>query len=309
MDQWLELPADPRRKAQAHRPERPLRAARLAAVVLALVCLLAAFVNGCGKRAPAELTGPETGPEDGAAPRAVALSLVPGAGRMHNLIVEKTLAALPALPTLSEGNVPTSQVREALRAATREALAEWSAGSSPRGAGPELAARLNELLDDAHLDLLEQRFRSLKILLTRAEIPPVSELEMLFESWGVEAAEAHRAAVFARLALSSEARAETGSSMASPTTSPEVSGADPASELRELAASSPTMGMVYELYRSSSSLWQSVSSQSSSKEEKLELTLTIVMDAEGGLGGLLFGPIGAILGSAVYSILWVATAP
>ncbi len=304
MDQWLELPADPRRKGQPHRLEQSHCATRLAAVVLTLLYLLAPLVSGCGRRTPEELMGPG----DESSPRAVPLSLVPGAGRMHNLIVKKTLAALPALQTLSDGKVPTAQIREALRAATRQTFAKEPAGSSVAGIDAQLEKRLDELLDDAHLDLLERRFRSLKTLLIRAEVPRVSELEALFASWGVDPAEARQAALFAQLALSYEANSETGDAVPA-TTDPEATSSDAASKLRELATSSPTLGMVYDLYRSSASLWQGVSAQSSFKEEKLELTLTIVMDAEGGLGGLLFGPIGAILGSAVYSILWVATAP
>ncbi len=85
--------------------------------------------------------------------------------------------------------------------------------------------------------------------------------------------------------------------------------------LRELGHSSPTLAMIYEVYQASTRFWQGVAEEDtlqregSFKEEKWEICLTIVMDAEGALGGLLFGPIGSILASAAYSVLWAATEP
>jgi hypothetical protein len=73
--------------------------------------------------------------------------------------------------------------------------------------------------------------------------------------------------------------------------------------------------MIYAVYRASADFWGGMApgipldQDGSFKEEKWEICLTIVMDAEGGLGGLLFGPIGSILASTVYSVLWVATGP
>ena len=296
MDLWLENPGGPHRKGPSHNLKnlnRPRRSSQLAVIILSLVFLLVPLGNGCGKEAPEEIAGPA----DGSPPRAVPHSLVPGAGEMHNRIVENTLAVLPELFPLSEDGVSSSRFRGAFRTAAREAFAQGWTGSDAAGTVPELEKRLDTLLDDEHLDLLERRFRELKALLTRAELPPPGELEALFASWGIGPEDARRAARFAELALSLETNPEAGGTVV------------PVSKLRELGASSPTLGMVYELYCSSASLWQEVAAQSSFKEEKLELILTIVMDAEGGLGGLLFGPIGAILGSAAYSILWVATAP
>lgn len=267
-------------------------ASRWAAAVLLLLTLLAPCLSGCGEERSGELDGPEENSSASSFPR----SLIPQVGRMHNLILGKTLASLPNLTTPQRGSVSRSELRTAFRGAAREAFHDQ----------PD--ARLELLLDDAHLDLIEGRFRELKSLLTRAEPPQAEELEALFRSWGVAAADARRAASFARIAVTAEGASESNGPASSSSSSKEAG-------LRQLGGSSPTLAMIYEVYQASARFWQGLPLQGtfeqegSFKEEKWEICTTIVMDAEGGLGGLLFGPIGSILASAAYSVLWVATGP
>jgi len=267
------------------------RAPHMAAALFLLVTLLAPLLNGCGDEMPLDFAGPADESSSRDAPR----SLVPQAGRMHNLILEKTLAALPELTTKAPGNVSHAELREAFRDAARQAFR-----NQPN-------EQLEVLLDDAHLDLIEARFYQLKSLLTRSEPPSSEELETLFRSWGVDGENAGRAASFSLLA-SAAGGAKSAAETSTPSASKQMG-------LRELGHSSPTLAMIYEVYQASTRFWQGVAEEDtlqregSFKEEKWEICLTIVMDAEGALGGLLFGPIGSILASAAYSVLWAATEP
>lgn len=148
-------------------------------------------------------------------------------------------------------------------------------------------ASIDAWLDDETLDTLDSRFLSLRNLLTRDDLPSADELTELFVGWEVDMMTARKAALFALKALQDA----------------------PTEKLQELAESSPTMAMLYDVFQNSSQYWHETPDIFSSKTDKYEVIMTIVMDTEGGLGGLIFGAIGALLGAAVYSILWVVTGP
>lgn len=146
-------------------------------------------------------------------------------------------------------------------------------------AGPDAAqvAEVEQLLEGPAFDEIQRRLREARRLLTEGH-PDASALERLLRSWDVEPDAARRLG-------------ETIASVLLDRQLPPSLGKAPPSRAE---------AVFHDVFEHSAEYWSRRDGLAKTAPES-EVS---AFDALGALGGLAFGPIGAIIGGAAYSIVW-----